>query len=44
MSVGFQAQVDELLEIAPIQQGTGDVEFDAPNSERESQPDSQPQP
>jgi hypothetical protein len=25
MSVGFQAQVDELLEIAPIQEGTGNV-------------------
>jgi hypothetical protein len=37
MSVGFQAQVDELLEIAPIQEGSGEVGFD-PN-EPESQPD-----
>jgi hypothetical protein len=33
MSVGFQAQVDELLEIAPIQQGPGGVEFDEPEAE-----------
>jgi hypothetical protein len=44
MSVGFQAQVDELLEIAPIQEGTGDVEFESPDSGRESQPDTAPQP
>jgi hypothetical protein len=40
MSVGFQAQVDELLEIAPIQQGPGGVEFDEP--EAEPQPKAKP--
>jgi ell wall binding domain 2 (CWB2) len=40
MSVGFQAQVDELLEIAPIQEGVGDVGFDTGNPERE--PKTQP--
>jgi hypothetical protein len=40
MSVGFQAQVDELLEIAPIQEGVGDVGFDTGDPERE--PKTQP--
>ena len=39
MSVGFQAQVDELLEIAPIQEGSGELEFDANQPEPEKQPD-----
>lgn len=37
LSVGFQAQVDELLELAPIQEGAGDVSFDT-GSEREAKP------
>jgi hypothetical protein len=40
MSVGFQAQVDELLEIAPIQEGVGDVPFDS--GKPESQPEIKP--
>jgi hypothetical protein len=35
LSVGFQAQVDELLEVAPIQQGPGSVSFDTGGNERE---------
>jgi hypothetical protein len=38
LSVGFQAQVDELLEIAPIAEGSGDVTFDGGGAEREPQP------
>jgi hypothetical protein len=46
MSVGFQAQVDELLEIAPIQEGTGGLALDAgePEAEAEPQPDQPDQP
>jgi ell wall binding domain 2 (CWB2) len=40
MSVGFQAQVDELLEIAPIQEGVGGVPFDS--GKPESQPEIKP--
>jgi hypothetical protein len=35
LSVGFQAQIDELLEVAPIQQGSGSVNFDTGGNERE---------
>jgi hypothetical protein len=38
LSVGFQAQVDELLEIAPIAEGSGEVTFDGGRAEREPQP------
>jgi hypothetical protein len=38
LSVGFQAQVDELLEIAPIAEGSGEVPFDGGGAEREPQP------
>lgn len=40
LTVGFQAQVDELLELAPIQEGSGDVSFDTGKPER--QPDVKP--
>jgi ell wall binding domain 2 (CWB2) len=38
LSVGFQAQVDELLEIAPIAEGSGEVTFDGGGPERAPQP------
>jgi len=38
LSVGFQAQIDELLELAPIQEGTGDVGFDIGTKDREAGP------
>ena len=43
MSVGFQAQVDELLEIAPIQEGTGDVGLPT-DDEPEPEPDQKTKP
>jgi len=38
LTVGFQAQIDELLELAPIQEGAGDVGFDTGQPDREVKP------
>jgi hypothetical protein len=38
LSVGFEAQVDELLELTPIQEGAGSVGLGKPPTKREKSP------
>ncbi len=42
MSVGFQARVDELAEVAPVSSGSGADELGPPPGTPESQPDQEP--